>query len=94
MRVIVTKEDIAYFRGEEPTQCDFCGESRSFDQLEPEEAGQWVCHACMQRWLLEDYARVNARLCELYTPLDRAKWWFTKQPALRDHEPHWVVASG
>lgn len=38
----------------EPLKCDFCEEDKTLDDLEPEEAGMWVCHTCMERWDRDD----------------------------------------
>ena len=40
---------IADLRGGVPEKCDFCQEERSADELHPEEAGQWICNACIKR---------------------------------------------
>lgn len=50
----VTKDDIAMFRGGEPQMCDFCGCPTPYEQLEPEEAGDWVCWNCLLKWARED----------------------------------------
>lgn len=44
----ISKSDIAALRGGEPTKCDWCDQPAPFAQLEPEEAGQWVCHGCLE----------------------------------------------
>jgi hypothetical protein len=49
-----TKADIAMFRGGIPDKCDFCNQPATADELEPEEAGDWACHACLLRWAKED----------------------------------------
>jgi len=54
----VTKEDIAMFRGGMPEKCDFCDTPTPHEQLEPEEAGDWVCWHCLLKWAEED-GRVN-----------------------------------
>ena len=43
------KDLILALRGE-PTNCDFCEKPAKAEELEPEEAGCWVCHECMERW--------------------------------------------
>ena len=43
-----------------PTVCDFCGETRSPEEMEPEEADMWACHTCMRRWDEEDRKRGEA----------------------------------
>jgi hypothetical protein len=50
----ITKHDIAALRGGFPLQCDFCGKPTPPEQLEPEEAGDWVCWHCLLRWARED----------------------------------------
>jgi hypothetical protein len=40
------RELVADFRGGTPDVCDWCGRACSEDELEPEEAGQWVCTQC------------------------------------------------
>ena len=50
----VTKLEIALLRGGFPEKCDFCGERVAPEQLEPEEAGDWVCWDCLLKWAKED----------------------------------------
>lgn len=50
----VTKHDIAMLRGGFPGKCDFCGRDMTPEQLEPEEAGDWVCWYCLRKWARED----------------------------------------
>ncbi len=50
----ITKDDIAMFRGGFPEHCDFCGCPVKPADLEPEEAGDWVCHKCLLKWAKED----------------------------------------
>jgi hypothetical protein len=50
----VTKADIAEFRGGMPAACDFCAQPTAPEQLEPEEAGEWVCWHCLLKWARED----------------------------------------
>ena len=45
-----TVELIAAIRGEWGTTCDFCGQDKPVNQIEPDEAGTWVCHDCLKRW--------------------------------------------
>ena len=45
----IAKQLIVDLRGGYPDECDFCGEKKDHAQLEPEEAGQWICHACIDR---------------------------------------------
>ena len=33
-----------------PDKCDFCYQFKPLEELEPEEAGDWVCHECLKRW--------------------------------------------
>ena len=51
---MITKADIAMLRGGMPPKCDFCGTDTPPEQLEPEEAGDWVCWRCLRRWAQED----------------------------------------
>lgn len=37
-------------RGGVPSKCDFCQKPTPPEQLEPEEAGDWVCRECLERW--------------------------------------------
>ena len=41
---------IASIRGGIPAKCDFCGQKKPQEQMEPEEAGEWVCWSCLDRW--------------------------------------------
>ena len=50
----ITKLDIALLRGGFPEKCDFCKEMTPPAQLEPEEAGDWVCWRCLLKWAIED----------------------------------------
>ncbi len=50
----LSKYGIAMLRGEVPGRCDFCGKETDFDNLEPEEAGDWVCHECLTKWMWQD----------------------------------------
>lgn len=43
------KQILSELRGQ-PAKCDFCEQPKSPDELEPEEAGMWVCHECQERW--------------------------------------------
>jgi hypothetical protein len=45
---IDTRQLIASLRGGIPDQCSWCGDTVSPDDLEPEEAGDWVCQRCLQ----------------------------------------------
>lgn len=53
------KQMLSDLRGE-PTQCDFCERPKTLEQLEPEEAGMWVCHECMDRWDAEEKRQRDA----------------------------------
>lgn len=37
-----------------PEKCDFCEDSKTLEELEPEEGGMWVCHSCQARWEKEE----------------------------------------
>jgi hypothetical protein len=89
----ITKEDIADLRGETPVLCDFCGQRRRFEELEPEEAGEWVCHSCLRKWLKHDVEQIKAILAMLYSDLEAAKWWFTPQEYLSSRTPHEMILS-
>lgn len=52
----IVKRMLADLRGE-PTQCDFCEQPKPLEQLEPEEAGAWVCHECLERWEKQEKAQ-------------------------------------
>ena len=54
MKMTVTKLDIAMLRGGLPAKCDFCSQDMPPEQLEPEEAGCWVCWHCLLKWAQED----------------------------------------
>lgn len=43
-------EIIYHLRGGWGTECDFCGATPPQEQIHPEEAGMWVCEACIERW--------------------------------------------
>lgn len=43
------KDIIIALRGV-PSKCDFCYQPKTLEELEPEEAGAWVCHDCLKRW--------------------------------------------
>lgn len=44
------KQAIIDLRGGLPAACDFCRKETAPENLEPEEAGEWVCHECLDRW--------------------------------------------
>lgn len=50
----ITKQDIADLRGGFPEDCSFCGKPTPPAQLEPEEAGDWVCWHCSLKFAIED----------------------------------------
>jgi hypothetical protein len=50
----ITKLDIAMLRGGFPERCGFCEKVTPPENLEPEEAGQWVCWYCLRNWAHED----------------------------------------
>lgn len=45
---------IVDMRGGYPATCSFCKKDTPPGQLEPEEAGDWVCWECLHRWAIED----------------------------------------
>ena len=47
---VVGKDFVVALRGEVPSKCDFCYQPKPLEELEPEEAGDWVCHDCLKRW--------------------------------------------
>lgn len=47
---------IEALRGGVPATCDFCGKETSANNLTPEEAGDWVCFGCLDRWEKEEEA--------------------------------------
>jgi len=47
----VSWQDIVDMRGGvDPTKCDFCHGDKEAAELEPEEAGMWVCRTCIAWW--------------------------------------------
>lgn len=48
------RDMIIALRGGVPKVCDFCGRERPENELHPEEAGQWACIYCIDRWTEED----------------------------------------
>ena len=50
MDMIDVRQFIVDLRGGIPERCDFCGKPTPPEQMEPEEAGDWVCHTCMKHW--------------------------------------------
>ena len=47
---------IVNIRGGEPDKCDWCLKPTIPEHLEPEEAGQWVCHECIRDWEEKNHA--------------------------------------
>lgn len=45
---------IADLRGGRPSICDFCNTPTPEAELVPEEAGDWACLTCWNRWEAED----------------------------------------
>lgn len=46
---------IAELRGGIPEKCDFCGQPFNDKRYPiPEEAGEWTCSECWERWENED----------------------------------------
>ncbi len=46
---------IAAMRGGVPENCDFCGQPYTDERTPiPEEAGEWTCSECWDRWAKED----------------------------------------
>ena len=43
-------EMIHSLRGGEPTHCDFCTEPFDERGAVPDEAGEWACYRCWDRW--------------------------------------------
>jgi hypothetical protein len=47
----ITLEWLASLRGGLPERCDFCGEPYDNERYPvPEEAGEWACNFCLERW--------------------------------------------
>lgn len=51
---ITTAELIANFRGGIPANCDFCNQPVKPEEAVAEEAGQWACAECWERFERED----------------------------------------
>lgn len=54
------KDMIADLRGGYPEKCGFCGQPMTPEEAVPEEAGEWACIRCWDRWEAE--ARVGPQL--------------------------------
>ena len=55
-------ELIASIRGGVPEKCDFCGQTFTDENYPtPEEAGDWACFECAERWHREDVAAKATR---------------------------------
>lgn len=52
------KELIADLRGGYPKTCDFCLKERTEDELVPDEAGEWSCIYCWDRWENEEINKI------------------------------------
>ena len=65
----LARDLIVALRGGVPSKCDFCGSEVPESLLEPEEAGEWVCHTCMLRWEMKDRVAAEARIRELESRL-------------------------
>ena len=50
------KQSLSDMRGD-PSMCDFCEAPKTLEELEPEEAGMWVCRGCQERWEREEAVR-------------------------------------
>lgn len=48
------RELIIGLRGGVPSKCDFCQRETAPERLHPEEAGDWACQDCVDRWHRED----------------------------------------
>ena len=44
-----TRELIAALRGGWGTRCDYCGEDKPPEELDPDEGGTWCCKDCWQK---------------------------------------------
>lgn len=54
-------ELIIELRGGLPECCDFCRQPYTEQRYPvPEEAGQWACIECWERWEKEDAAKANS----------------------------------
>ena len=54
----ITLQDIIDLRGGLPECCDFCQKPYTENRTPvPEEAGQWACIECWDRWEADDAAR-------------------------------------
>lgn len=48
------RDVIVDMRGGYPENCSFCKKPTPPEELDPEEAGDWACHECQERWAKED----------------------------------------
>lgn len=44
-----TRQLIEDLRGGVPDRCSFCGQEAAPGELEPEEAGCWICRSCLEK---------------------------------------------
>jgi len=47
---MTSNELIVALRGGIPVKCDFCGQPMKPSDAIPEEAGDWACRTCWDRW--------------------------------------------
>jgi len=40
--------------------CDACGTKHKIAEMEPEEAGMWICFSCWDKWYPEEAERLKA----------------------------------
>jgi len=50
----VARDMIIGLRGGIPLHCNFCGTTNVPDNMHPEEAGEWACITCIERWRKEN----------------------------------------
>jgi hypothetical protein len=60
------REMIIALRGGVPAECDFCGKATAEDDLHPEEAGQWACIYCINKWAEEDKVALLLRMLTVW----------------------------
>lgn len=81
---IDSRKLIVDLRGGVPPKCDFCGRECPPEQLHPEEAGEWVCNLCLERWALKDLVKaLRAELTTLKSQRGEvlAEGWVPMQPS-------------